>query len=68
MKSSLILLKSMTEANKAKYLLDRLKIPSAVEKSIFKRGGCAFGVRVSVPVDKVCAVLKENGINCLEVK
>jgi hypothetical protein len=68
MKTSLILLKSMTEASKAKYLLDRLRIFSTVEKSTFKRGGCAFGVRVSADTAKVCALLKENGIMCLEVR
>jgi hypothetical protein len=68
MKTSLILLKSMTEASKAKYLLDRMRIFSTMEKSTFKRGGCAFGVRVAADPAKICALLKENGILCQEVR
>ena len=68
MKTYLILLKSQTEASKAKYFLDRLRINSVVEKTHERKGGCAYGIRISEDPESVCARLSEIKITCREIR
>ncbi len=66
--SSLIVLKSMTEANKARYVLEKLKINSIVEKITTFKGGCSYGIRVYDDPDKICRLLNMSNVNCLEIR
>jgi len=67
MKSAIIILKSNTEAHKAKNLLTGGKIKCAVEKASSKRGVCGYGVRIFDDPKKICRILENGGIKCLEV-
>ncbi|MCL2633689.1 MAG: hypothetical protein FWD34_04150 [Oscillospiraceae bacterium] len=66
-KSSIIILNSVTEANKARRELSNYKIKCSVEKVTVKRGGCGFGIRVTDDPDKICRYLELIDIECSEV-
>ena len=68
MKSSLLVMASMTEANKAKYHLNQLKINSAVEKISSPRDGCSYGIRIRGDSERVCRLLSVVNITCLEIR
>ena len=68
MKSALIILKSMTEAGKARYHLEKFKINAVVEKATLRGGGCCYGVRVKDDPDKVCRQLGLVNIECIEIR
>ena len=68
MKSALIVLKSMTEAAKARYHLEKFKIEAVVEKVSLTGGGCGYGVRIKEDPDKVCRMLGLIKINCIEIR
>lgn len=68
---ALIMMKNVTEAEKAKYVLNRAQVFSVVEKTSAKTaggGGCAFGIKVSANPDYVCHILSTNGIACGDVR
>lgn len=66
--SVLLMMKSMTDANKAKYHLNRMNIRSAVEKVTDPRTGCAYGIRISDDPEKVCRLLGTVNIECVEIR
>ncbi|MCL2018473.1 MAG: hypothetical protein FWG70_01830 [Oscillospiraceae bacterium] len=68
MKTTLIILKSMTEAGKARHHLEKFKTNAIVEKVTLKGGGCGYGVRVKEDAGKVCRQLGLVGIECIEIK
>lgn len=68
MKSALLILKSVTEANKARYHLERLKIKSVVEKITVKKGGCSYGIKVYDDPEKICRLLSVVNIYCQEIR
>ena len=73
MRTALIILKSMTEAGKARYQLEKFRINAVVEKvtlnaSGVSTGGCAYGVRVKEDPDKVCRLLGLVNIECVEIR
>ena len=68
MKTALIVLKSMTEAGKARYHLEKFKISSVIEKLTLVTGGCGYGVRVKEDPDKVCRLLGLVHIECVEIR
>ncbi|MCL1903885.1 MAG: hypothetical protein FWF94_05670 [Oscillospiraceae bacterium] len=66
--SSLILLKSITEANKARKQLSSYRIKSVIEKiSVRKWGGCCYGIRVYSDPEKICRLLSIVNIKCGEI-
>jgi len=66
MKTAVIVLKSNTEAHKAKeYLLSR-KIFCAVEKISSRRGACGNGIRIYTDAARICRMLENIGIKCLD--
>jgi len=65
--STVILLKSVTEANKAKKQLSNYRIKCAVEKIHEKQGGCCYGIRVYENPEKVCRLLSIIDVECGEV-
>jgi hypothetical protein len=70
MKSVLLVVKNLTEANKAKYHLDKLAVKSVIEKISGKKtssGGCGYGVRVWEDPERVCRLLNVVNIYCTEV-
>ncbi|MDR1754887.1 MAG: hypothetical protein LBR74_08295 [Eubacterium sp.] len=68
MKSFLLMMQSNTEANKAKYHLNRLKINSVVEKITSQNQGCSYGVRIYDRPEKVCRLLSVVNIECTEIR
>ncbi len=66
MKTSLLILDSMTAAQRAVRYLSSLKINASIGKSTSK-GGCAFGVRVYDSPEKVCRLLSAAGIECRKI-
>jgi len=68
LKSALIVLKSMTEAAKARYHLEKFKIEAIVEKVSMAGGGCGYGIRIKDDPDKVCRMLGLISINGLEIR
>lgn len=70
MKSVLLVLKSMTEAAKARHHLEKFKINAVVEKVSLSGGGCGYGVRTKddPDADKICRILGLVNINCLEIR
>ncbi|MCL2754471.1 MAG: hypothetical protein FWD35_01985 [Oscillospiraceae bacterium] len=64
---TLIILKSITEANKARQQLANYRIKSVVEKVQAQRSGCVYGIRVFGNTDKICRLLKTVNIDCMEV-
>lgn len=67
MKTALIVLKSMTEAGKARHHLEKFKIEAIVEKVTLRTGGCGYGVRIKDDPDKVCRILGLVNIECVEI-
>ena len=73
MKSAVILLKSITEANKAKKQLSNYRIKCSIEKVHARRGGCCYGIRVysnsnyGVDTNKICRLLSIVNIYCDDV-
>ena len=67
MDSSVIILKSITEANKAKRQLFNYRIKCSVEKVTARRSGCCYGIRVHDDPDKVCRLLSIVGVECEEI-
>jgi len=67
MNSWVIMLKSVTEANKAKRQLNNYRIRCAVEKVSSRRSGCCYGIRVYADPNKVCRLLSIVGIECEEI-
>jgi hypothetical protein len=65
---ALIVLKSMTEAGKARYHLEKFKINAIVEKLTLPGGGCGYGVRVKDNPDKACRQLSLVNIECIEIR
>jgi len=65
--SSVILLKSNTEANKAKRQLSNYRIKSTIEKVHSRRGGCCYGLRVYDDTDRICRLLSIVDVYCDEV-
>ena len=67
--NAVILLKSLTEANKAKKQLTAYNIKSSVEKITAKRGGCSYGIKIhgSTDPEKVCRLLGTVNIKCLDI-
>lgn len=68
MKSSLIVLENLTQANKAKSHLAGLKIEASVEKITENKGGCGYGIRVYGDSDRICRLLSVVNINCKAIK
>jgi len=75
LKTALIVLKSMTEAGKARHHLEKFKINAVIEKITLNTrgrksavGGCGYGVRVKEDPDKVCRLLGLVNIDCLEIR
>lgn len=68
MNSAIIVMKSMTEANKAKYYLEQLKIKCVIEKITAKRGGCGYGLRVYDDPEMICRQLSAANIVCVEIR
>ncbi|MCM1334246.1 MAG: hypothetical protein NC084_06555 [Bacteroides sp.] len=66
MTAYLLILDSMTTAQRAVKYLSSIKINASVEKSTSK-GGCAYGVRVSGSPEKVCRLLSAAGIECRRI-
>lgn len=66
MADSLLILDSMTAAQRAVKYLSSLKINASVEKSTSK-GGCAYGIRVYQSPEKVCRLLSAAGIECRKI-
>ncbi len=66
MSSSLLILDSMTAAQKAVKYLSSLKINASLEKSTSK-GGCAFGVRVYGSPEQACRLLSAAGMECRRI-
>ncbi len=66
MAASLLILDSMTAAQRAVKYLSSLKINASVEKSTSK-GGCAYGIRVYQSPEKVCRLLSAAGIECRKI-
>jgi len=62
--SSVIILKSITEANKAKRQLSNYKIRANAEKIHINKSGCTYGIRVYEDVEKVCRLLATVNIIC----
>jgi hypothetical protein len=67
MNSSIIILKSITEANKAKQQLGNYRIKSTIEKVTVQRGGCGYGIRVYADPEKLCRLLSIVDIECGEI-
>ncbi|MDR2557941.1 MAG: hypothetical protein LBC86_00115 [Oscillospiraceae bacterium] len=65
---ALIVLKSMTEAGKARYHLEKFKISAIVEKTTLAGGGCGYGVRVREEPGRVCRQLSLVNIECVEIR
>ena len=68
MKSALIVVKSMTEAGKARFHLGKFKIDAVIEKITTGNGSCGYGVRVKEEPDKVCRLLGLVNIDCVEIR
>ncbi|MCL1832709.1 MAG: hypothetical protein FWG45_07375 [Oscillospiraceae bacterium] len=62
--STVITLKSITEANKAKRQLSNYRIKSEVEKIHGTRNGCVYGIRVYDDPSKICRLLSTVNIHC----
>jgi hypothetical protein len=62
--SSVIILKTITEANKAKRQLSNYRIRCAVEKIHARRTGCVYGIRVYDDPAKICRLLETVNIIC----
>jgi hypothetical protein len=67
MNSSVIILNSVTEANKAKRQLMNYRIKCAIEKVSQRRGGCCYGIRVYTDPDKICRLLSIVNVECKEI-
>jgi hypothetical protein len=71
--SSVILLKSITEAHKAKRQLSNYRIKSSVEKiqrsepMRGRQGGCCYGIRIYSDPKKICRLLETVNVHCEEV-
>lgn len=57
MNSELLLIGSLTEANKGKSFLSSLNIKCKVEKSVSVQGGCVYGIRVFGNSEKAVRLL-----------
>lgn len=68
MKTALIILENLTQANKAKEQLTKMKISATVEKTTDKNGSCAYGIRVSENPERVCRLLSVVNIKCKAIK
>lgn len=68
MKSAILMMSSVTEANKAKYHLEKLRIKSVVEKITSRRSGCGYGIRVYEEPEKICRLLSLSNIFCKEIR
>jgi hypothetical protein len=64
--TSVIIMKSITEANKAKRQLSNYKINSSIEK-VQRRGGCRYGIRIRGDTGKICRLLSTVNIYCDEI-
>lgn len=64
MKSELIRMKSVTQANRAQLFLAQRRIKASVERITSPQGGCGFGIRVNGDTAKICAMLAEINIKC----
>jgi len=67
MKTFVIVLKSNTEAHKAKEFLSRRKIFCTVEKISTWRGTCGDGIRLYTDAARVCRMLDSIGIKCSDI-
>ncbi|MDR0821108.1 MAG: hypothetical protein LBN40_01395 [Oscillospiraceae bacterium] len=68
MNSILFITRSQTDAQRARVYLARNGISSVVEKTTFKRGGCAFGVRVRGDSSNCAEILARYGIVIIETR
>jgi len=68
LKAALIVLKSMTEAGKARYHLEKFKMNAVIEKVTMTAGGCGYGIRIKEDPDKVCRLLDLVNIECVEIR
>jgi len=67
MKTAVIILKSETEAHRAKKFLMSRKIFCVVEKIASQRSVCGYGIRVYGDERRICRMLENAGIKCLDV-
>jgi hypothetical protein len=67
MKSAIIILNSITEANKAKKQLMNFRIKSTVEKINIRVGDCGYGIRIYDKPEKICRFLETVHIRCTEI-
>ena len=63
MKYFIINTRSITQAEKARRLLEREGIRSIVERA-FGKNGCGFSLRIFGNRTEVCALLSQAGISC----
>jgi hypothetical protein len=67
MNSSVIILKSITEANKAKRQLLSYRIKCVVEKVHARQRGCVYGIRINDDPYKICRLLSVVNVHCGEI-
>lgn len=63
----IIVLTSMTQANKAQSHLNKMRIQSRIERIKLYNRGCGYGLRVYENPDKICEILFRINIDCMEI-
>ena len=64
----IIILTNMTQANKAQFYLNRMRIKNRIERVKSAGKSCSFGLRVYDDPYRVCQVLSNINVKCMEIK